>query len=170
MAAVRRCSALKCWPGVASPIDLVPARAAGFAGRGGVRSTSPGGPRARSRTTRRRRCSRCCTPSSKPPRPAASIPSVNKRTYGTFESYDALFRWIHREAKRRGYGRKPTLFLADGSRTIWRLQQKYFPKAEVCLDWFHADLIRTMSLVGAGTVADLDRSLLDLPDPPGANQ
>ena len=37
------------------------------------------------------------------------------------------------------------------------------------LDWFHADLIRTMSLVGAGTVADLDRSLLDLPDRPGAN-
>jgi len=64
---------------------------------------------------------------------------VNKRTYGTFESYDALFQWVHREAKRRGYGRKPTLFLADGSRTIWRLQQKYFPKAEVCLDWFHAD-------------------------------
>ncbi len=32
------------------------------------------------------------------------------------------------------------------------------------LDWFHADLIRTMSLVGAGTIADLDRSLLDLPD------
>src|SRR4051812_25553599 len=31
------------------------------------------------------------------------------------------------------------------------------------LDWFHADLARTMTLVGAGTVAELDRSLLDLP-------
>ena len=30
------------------------------------------------------------------------------------------------------------------------------------LDWFHADLIRTMSLLGASTVADLDRDLLDL--------
>jgi len=30
------------------------------------------------------------------------------------------------------------------------------------LEWFHADLVRTMSLVGAGTIADLDRSLLDL--------
>ena len=31
------------------------------------------------------------------------------------------------------------------------------------LEWFHADLVRTMSLLGAGTVADLDRSLLDRP-------
>lgn len=30
------------------------------------------------------------------------------------------------------------------------------------LDWFRADLIRTMSLVGAANVAELDRSLLDL--------
>jgi L-lactate dehydrogenase (cytochrome) len=36
------------------------------------------------------------------------------------------------------------------------------------LDWFRADLIRTMSLVGAGTTADLERSLLDLaPTPTG---
>ena len=34
------------------------------------------------------------------------------------------------------------------------------------LDWFHADVVRTMSLLGAGTIADLDRSLLDLPDGP----
>ena len=32
------------------------------------------------------------------------------------------------------------------------------------LDWFRADLVRTMSLVGAGTIADLDRSLIDLPN------
>jgi L-lactate dehydrogenase (cytochrome) len=29
------------------------------------------------------------------------------------------------------------------------------------LDWFGADIVRTMSLLGAATVADLDRSLLD---------
>jgi len=28
------------------------------------------------------------------------------------------------------------------------------------LEWFHADIVRTMTLVGAATVADLDRSLL----------
>jgi L-lactate dehydrogenase (cytochrome) len=34
------------------------------------------------------------------------------------------------------------------------------------LDWFHADLTRTMSLVGAGSIADLGTDLLDLS--PGA--
>jgi hypothetical protein len=34
------------------------------------------------------------------------------------------------------------------------------------LNWFHADPVRTMSLVGAGAIADLDRSLLDLPNRP----
>src|SRR3954451_1817255 len=33
------------------------------------------------------------------------------------------------------------------------------------LEWFRADLVRTMSLLGAASVADLDRSLLDLPEP-----
>lgn len=62
---------------------------------------------------------------------------INKRVIGTFESHRALFIWLRAEAERRGYGRKRTLFLADGSRHIWRLQQKYFPEAECCLDWYH---------------------------------
>jgi L-lactate dehydrogenase (cytochrome) len=39
------------------------------------------------------------------------------------------------------------------------------------LEWLRADLIRTMSLVGVGTIAQLDRSLIDVPsqsmDPAG---
>ena len=31
------------------------------------------------------------------------------------------------------------------------------------LEWFGADLVRTLSLLGAGSIAELDRSLLDLP-------
>jgi len=62
---------------------------------------------------------------------------IGKRLYATFESHEALFIWLRREADKRGYGRKQTLFLADGSDTIWALQQKYFPDAEVCLDWYH---------------------------------
>src|SRR6185369_16350073 len=31
------------------------------------------------------------------------------------------------------------------------------------LDWFQADVARIMSLLGASTVADLDRDLVDLP-------
>ncbi len=62
---------------------------------------------------------------------------IHKRLYATFESHEALFIWLRREADKRGYGRKPSLFLADGSDHIWRLQQRYFPDAEPCLDWYH---------------------------------
>jgi hypothetical protein len=62
---------------------------------------------------------------------------INKRVYATFESHEELFVWLRREADKRGYGSKPTVFLADGSEHIWRLQEKYFPAAEACLDWYH---------------------------------
>jgi len=62
---------------------------------------------------------------------------INKRVIATFESHEALFMWLQREALKRGYGIKPCLFLADGSDHIWRLQKKYLPLAEVCIDWFH---------------------------------
>lgn len=62
---------------------------------------------------------------------------INKRLIATFDSHEALFRWLHEHAVRRGYGRKRTYFLADGSDHIWRLQEKYFPKAVSCIDWYH---------------------------------
>lgn len=62
---------------------------------------------------------------------------IGKRVYGTFKSHEALFQWLRKEADKRGYGIKKTLFIADGSEHIWRCQQQYFPKAEVCLDWYH---------------------------------
>ena len=62
---------------------------------------------------------------------------INKRVIATFESHEALFKWLFREAVKRGYGVKPCLFLADGSEHIWRLQKKYLPLAETCIDWFH---------------------------------
>jgi hypothetical protein len=65
---------------------------------------------------------------------------VNKRVYATFESFRALFEWIHQEAKRRGYGTpkfSKVLFVADGADAIWALQKEYFPDAAVCIDWYH---------------------------------
>ena len=62
---------------------------------------------------------------------------INKRLIATFTSHAELFRWLVDEAKKRGYGKKRTVFLADGSDHIWTLQQKYFPNAEVGLDWIH---------------------------------
>ena len=62
---------------------------------------------------------------------------LNKRLVATFESHEALFRQLHEHAVRRGYGKKRSFFLADGSDHIWRLQEKYFPKAVSCIDWYH---------------------------------
>jgi hypothetical protein len=62
---------------------------------------------------------------------------INKRLIATFESHEALFRWLHEHAVRRGYGRKRSFFLADGSDHIWRNQALYFPQAVPCIDWYH---------------------------------
>jgi hypothetical protein len=65
---------------------------------------------------------------------------LNKRAYATFESHRALFEWLVIQAHKRGYGSKKfskVLFIADGARVIWKLQQEFFPDAEVCLDWYH---------------------------------
>lgn len=65
---------------------------------------------------------------------------VNKRVYATFNGHKALFEWLHQEAVKRGYGTNKferVHFLADGAKAIWKLQKKYFPDAEVGLDWYH---------------------------------
>lgn len=62
---------------------------------------------------------------------------INKRVIATFESHRALMLWAQREAIKRGYGKKRTLFIADGSDHIWRLKKELFPEAEGCLDWYH---------------------------------
>ena len=65
---------------------------------------------------------------------------INKRVYATFESYRALFEWLDKEAKKRGYGTqrfRRVVFVADGADTLWALQQEFFPDADVCLDWYH---------------------------------
>ena len=62
---------------------------------------------------------------------------INKRLLATFESHEALFRQLHEHAVRRGYGEKRSVFLADGSDHIWRLQKTYFPDAVPCIDWYH---------------------------------
>jgi len=62
---------------------------------------------------------------------------INKRVIATFGSRQQAFTMALREAVKRGYGKKPTYFLADGSRAIWAMQQKFFPLATPCVDWYH---------------------------------
>jgi len=62
---------------------------------------------------------------------------VHKRLVATFAGHAALFDRLAAEARRWGYGARRTVFLADGSDHIWRLQQQHFPDAEPCVDWYH---------------------------------
>lgn len=62
---------------------------------------------------------------------------IRKRVYATFRNAEALFVWLRGEANKRGYEKKRVVFLADGDRKLWKLQQRYFPKAEACIDWCH---------------------------------
>ena len=62
---------------------------------------------------------------------------VNKRLLATFGGLAALRPRLKREAELRGYGTKRTVFLADGAKALWILQQELFPKATPCLDWYH---------------------------------
>lgn len=71
---------------------------------------------------------------------------INKRVIGTFESHRALMKWLKREAVKRGYPKKKTIFLADGSPHIWREKAELFDKAEGCLDWYH--VVETLWEVG----------------------
>jgi hypothetical protein len=62
---------------------------------------------------------------------------INKRITATFGGHRALFKLLRREADKRGYGKKRTVFLADGAKTLWKLQEEFLPAAEGCIDWFH---------------------------------
>ena len=63
---------------------------------------------------------------------------LNRRVFATFEGPTRAAKLALRDARKRGYGRKETLFLADGALRLWELQCRYFSKAKPCLDWFHA--------------------------------
>ncbi len=81
---------------------------------------------------------------------------INKRVFGTFDGGRALFRLLDHEARKRGYGSKRTLFLADGAHAIWKLQKEFFPEATPCLDWYH---LSEYLWQGGGTVHREDEAL-----------
>lgn len=62
---------------------------------------------------------------------------LNRRVFGTFDGPKALAKMVKKEAVKRGYGRKETVFLADGAPHLWKIWRKHFPLAKPCLDWFH---------------------------------
>jgi hypothetical protein len=93
---------------------------------------------------------------------------VNKRVIATFGGHRALFKLLRCEADKRGYGTKRTAFLADGAKTLWKLQEEFFPAAEGCIDWFHtveklwgcADSVHPHDLDARGAWIDEQTGLL----------
>jgi hypothetical protein len=63
---------------------------------------------------------------------------LNKRVIATHESHEQLFKLLEVVATKRGYGKKKTIFLSDGSQHILERQRRFFPDAIPCLDWCHA--------------------------------
>ena len=62
---------------------------------------------------------------------------VNRRVLATFKARALLVEMVKREAHLRGYPGKRTLFLADGSKTLWAIHRDHFCEATACADWFH---------------------------------
>jgi hypothetical protein len=63
---------------------------------------------------------------------------LNKRVIATHASHEQLFKHMAVVALKRGYGKKKTVFLSDGSKHILERQRRFFPDAIPCLDWCHA--------------------------------
>lgn len=61
---------------------------------------------------------------------------LNRSVFAGF-SATKLVKMVLAEAKKRGYGTKETVFLADGAAPLWNIWRQYFPLATPCLDWYH---------------------------------
>jgi hypothetical protein len=71
------------------------------------------------------------------PEPGCPPEPVNRKVYAFIGPKRDAFSWLLAEAKKRGYGTKPTLFLSDGDPDLADLQAALLPKAVPCLDWIH---------------------------------
>ena len=63
---------------------------------------------------------------------------LNKQVIATHAGHEQLFKLLEVVAVKRGYGKKKTIFLSDGSAHILERQRRFFPEAIPCLDWCHA--------------------------------
>ena len=63
---------------------------------------------------------------------------INRRVFATFDGPRKAAKLALADAKKRGYGTKETLFLADGAPHLWQIWRRSFAKARPVLDWYHA--------------------------------
>lgn len=79
---------------------------------------------------------------------------LNRRVFATFAGPRQAAKLALADAKKRGYGTKETLFLADGAPHLWKIWRRSFSKARPILDWYHA----TEYLWSAGTALHGEKS------------
>lgn len=62
---------------------------------------------------------------------------INRTTHAFLGTKREAFEMLAADAKRRGFGTKKALFLADGDPAQWALKKEFFPDALECLDIMH---------------------------------
>ena len=66
---------------------------------------------------------------------------LNRQVFAATGDKTRLRKTVLRAAKARGWGKKPSFYLADGASSNWTAWKASFntgPKVTACLDWFHA--------------------------------
>lgn len=62
---------------------------------------------------------------------------LNRQVFGATRDKDKLRKTVLRAAKARGWGVKPSIYLADGASSHWTAWKRTFHAGTPCVDWYH---------------------------------
>lgn len=62
---------------------------------------------------------------------------LNRQVFAATRDKEKLQKQVLRAAKARGWGSKPSIYLADGATTHWKAWEKVFHEGSPCVDWYH---------------------------------
>lgn len=63
---------------------------------------------------------------------------LNRQVFAATRDKTKLCKAVLRAAEARGWGDKPSVYLADGAASNWKTWKETFSAGTPCLDWFHA--------------------------------
>jgi len=62
---------------------------------------------------------------------------LNRQVFGGTRDKAALQQALLKAARARGWGTKPSIYLADGASTHWKAWKEVFSEGTPCIDWYH---------------------------------
>ena len=62
---------------------------------------------------------------------------LNRQVFASTGNNKALRKTVKQAAEARGWGSKPSIYLADGASTHWTAWKSTFHKGTPCVDWYH---------------------------------